>query len=42
MNIATVMNHIPRMDKWEIPNLQTIRFIKPSILEESYLVTGLH
>ena len=29
------------MDKWEIPNLQTICYIKPNILEVAYLVTGL-
>ena len=31
--------YIPRMDKWEVPNLQTIRYIKSSIQEVEYLVT---
>ena len=29
---------IPRMDKWEIPNLGTICYIKPSTLKVKYLV----
>ena len=29
------------MNKWEIPNFQTIRYIKLSILAVTYLVTGL-
>ena len=32
---------ISRMDTWEIRNLLTICYIKPSILEEAHLVTGL-
>ena len=42
MNITTAMNL--RMDKWKIPNLQTIRYTKPSkrevtSLARSYLTT---
>ena len=32
---------IQRMDKWEIPNLQTTCYLKPSILAVKCLVTGL-
>ena len=32
---------IPRMDKWEISNLQMVRYLKQGILEVAYLVTGL-
>ena len=32
---------ISRMDKWEIPNLQIICYLKPSILAVAYLVTRL-
>ena len=28
---------LPRMNKWEIPNLQTIRYIKTNILEVAHL-----
>ena len=29
------------MDKWEIPNLQTIRYIKSNKLEAAYYKVGL-
>ena len=32
---------VPRMDKWEIPRLQTIHYMKLSILAVAYLVAGL-
>ena len=34
-------NTIPKMDKWEISDLQIIHYIKPSTLEVAYLVAGL-
>ena len=37
-----IMGDVPEMDKWEIPNFQTIRHIKPSILKVACLVTGLN
>ena len=32
--------HEPKMDKWEIPNLEKICNIKPSTLTVKYLVKG--
>ena len=32
---------LPRVDKWEIQNLQTLRYIKISTLPVAYLVKGL-
>ena len=40
-NLKKLWTTIPRMDKWEIPNLVTICYIKLSILEVAFLVTGL-
>ena len=34
-------NSVPRMDKWEIPKLETICYIKPNILAVAYLVIWL-
>ena len=33
---------IPKTDEWKIPKLQIIRYVKPSILERAYLVTGMY
>ena len=39
--VKSGLKMILRMDKWELLNLQTRRYVKPSTLEVAYLVTGL-